>query len=155
VSDPPTALGPPARLVAAAVASPFAPGREAAFVRVEGDTLRPLDVRDGDHVVLVRAEASDVVHGGAENGDLASVIEADGRSALWKIHPDGDRLRLSSGRPEMRLWAGPDARVDGVVVAVLRKFPMTARAAPARRAPAPKTEASRLDATASADDRTE
>jgi SOS-response transcriptional repressor LexA len=106
----------PVRLVEATRPAPFAPGRETAFARVSGDALRALDVHDGDHVVLVRRER-------AEHGDLAAVLDADGRALLWKVYPEGDRLRLSVGRPGLGRLTGPHPRIHGVVVAVLRHFP--------------------------------
>jgi SOS-response transcriptional repressor LexA len=72
-------------------------------------------VRDGDHVVLVHRER-------AEHGDLAAVLEPDGRAHLWKVYPDADGLRLSLGHPAFERRVGANARVQGVVVAVLRRL---------------------------------
>jgi SOS-response transcriptional repressor LexA len=88
--------------------------------RVEGDGLRALEIRDGDHVALVRRER-------AEHGDLAAVLDApgsegNGRATLWKVYAEGDRLRLSVGRPGLGRLTGRDPRIHGVVVAVLRKW---------------------------------
>jgi SOS-response transcriptional repressor LexA len=105
----------PVRLVGAEVRNPFVPGREVAFARVEGDALRALDVRDGDHVVLARRDA-------AEHGDVAAVLDGEGRATLWKVYPDGDRLRLSLGLPGPWRTTPRDAKVHGVVVAVLRRL---------------------------------
>jgi len=106
---------PPVRLLAPEVKGRFAPGRDTTLARVTGDGLRAFDVRDGDHVVLVRREA-------AEHGDLAAVLDEEGRAWLWKIYPEGDRLRLSMGHPSLERLSAPGARVQGVVVAVLRRF---------------------------------
>ncbi len=105
----------PVRLVGAERSNPFAPGRDVAFARVEGDALSALDIRDGDHVVLVRRDT-------AEHGDVAAVLDAEGRATLWKVYPEGGGLRLSLGRPGFGRLTGPDVRVHGVVVAVLRRF---------------------------------
>jgi SOS-response transcriptional repressor LexA len=112
---PPDPTPAPVRLVGADLRNPFVPGREVAFARVAGDGLDALDVRDGDHVVLLRRES-------AEHGDVAAVLDGEGRATLWKVYPEGDRLRLSSGRPGEVRRTGPDARVHGVVVALLRKL---------------------------------
>jgi SOS-response transcriptional repressor LexA len=108
----------PVRLAEATTRSAFAPGRDTTLARVVGDGLEALDVLDGDHVVLVRRES-------AEHGDLAAVLDAlpedGGRASLWKVYPEGDRLRLSVGRPGFGRFTGPAPRVDGVVVAVLRR----------------------------------
>jgi SOS-response transcriptional repressor LexA len=93
----------------------FAPGRDTTLARVAGDGLRAFDVRDGDHVVLVRRET-------AEHGDLAAVLDEEGRAHLWKVYPEGDRLRLSMGHPSLERRSRPGARVQGVVVAVLRRL---------------------------------
>ena len=112
------------RLVSSESPGPFAAGRETAFARVAGDGLRALDVRHGDHVVLVRRDR-------AEHGDIAAVLDAEGRAFLWKVYPEGDRLRLTLGRSGTERMTGPNPRVHGVVVAVLRRAP----GAPARQSP--------------------
>lgn len=106
---------PPVRLLAPEVKGRFAPGRDTTLARVAGDGLRALDIRDGDHVVLARREA-------AEHGDLAAVLDEEGLAWLWKIYPEGDRLRLSMGHPSLERLSPRGARVQGVVVAVLRAF---------------------------------
>lgn len=106
---------PPVRLAAASWRAPFSPGRDTGVARVVGDGLRALDVRDGDHVVLARREA-------AEHGDLAAVLDEEERAWLWKVYPEGDRLRLSMGHPGLERLTAPGPRVQGVVVAVLRSF---------------------------------
>lgn len=111
---PPRPGPPPVRLVAPAVATPFAPGRGISLARVAGDGLRALDVRDGDHVVLAHREA-------AEHGDIAAVIEGQGPACLWKVYPEAGGLRLSLGHPALEHVAAAGARVQGVVVAVLRR----------------------------------
>ncbi len=116
----------PVRLLAPAsdVANPFAPGREVSFARVAGSLLEGAGVRDGDHVALLRPGPSPARE--VEHGDLAAVAGSDGRAALWKVYPEGDGLRLSTGPAaagvSLSRRAAPGARVTGVVVAVLRKF---------------------------------
>ena len=111
----------PARLVAPTVANPFAPGREVGLARVSGARLERLGVRDGDHVALLRRDAAEDGLG-AGHGDLAAVVGDDGRAALWKVYPEGETLRLSTGDPAWSRRTGPRPRVQGVVVAILRKF---------------------------------
>ena len=105
----------PVRLLVPTVANPFAPGREVAFARVRGALLESLGVREGDHVALWRADV-------AEHGDLAAVADPGGRAALWRVYPESERLRLSTGDPAQARTACAGARVRGVVVGVLRKF---------------------------------
>ena len=105
----------PDDLLAPTVENPFAPGREVAFARVSGTLLEPLGVRDGDHVALARRDE-------AEHGDLAAVVGGDGSAALWKVYPEGESLRLSTGDPVWSRRTIGRARVTGVVVGVLRKF---------------------------------
>jgi SOS-response transcriptional repressor LexA len=95
--------------------SPFAPGRETSLSRVAGNALAALDVRDGDHVVLVHRET-------AEHGDLAAVLDDRGEATLWKVYPEAGALRLSTGRPGEERRVAPPPRIHGVVVAVLRRF---------------------------------
>ena len=112
---PASVLREPVRLLAATVENPFAPGREVAFARVAGSLLDPLGIRDGDHVALARRDE-------AEHGDLAAVVGSDGEAALWKVYPQGESLRLSTGDPVWSRRTTGRARVTGVVVGVLRKF---------------------------------
>ena len=111
----PPELPEPVRLVAADRPNPFAPGCETVLARVAGDGLRALDVRDGDHVVLVRRES-------AEHGDLAAVLDDHGQAALWKVYPEAGALRLSTGRPGEERSIAPPPSIHGVVVAVLRRL---------------------------------
>lgn len=120
----------PVRLLAPTAASPFAPGREVAFARVEGDLLARLGVRNGDHVALWRCDT-------AEPGDLAAVLDATGRAGLWRVYPERDELRLTTGDPACARRSGRRPRVQGVVVAVHRSFaarPVQARSPDARTA---------------------
>lgn len=104
---------PPVHLTRTERPSPFAAGRGIALARVEGDGLRALDIRDGDHVVLARREQ-------AEHGDLAAILEGDGPACLWKVFPAETGLRLSMGHPAFDRPSRPGARVQGVVLGVLR-----------------------------------
>lgn len=102
------------RLVTPDRPGPFLPGRETAFARLEGDGLAALELHHGDHVVLVRRDE-------AEHGDVAAVLDERGEATLWKVFPDGDALRLSNGRPGEERRVHPAPRIQGVVVAVLRR----------------------------------
>ena len=105
----------PVRLLVPIVGNPFAPGREVGFALVKGTLLTSLGVHDGDHVALWRSDA-------AEHGDLAAVADVGGRAALWRVYPERDRLRLSTGDPVHARTTRVGARVRGVVVGVLRRF---------------------------------
>jgi SOS-response transcriptional repressor LexA len=85
------------------------------FARVAGALLEPLGIRHGDHVALERTDR-------AEHGDLAAVVDGSGRAALWRVYPEGDALRLSTGDPAHARRTGPSPRIQGVVVGVLRKW---------------------------------
>jgi hypothetical protein len=112
---PASVLREPVRLLAPTVENPFAPGREVAFARVSGTLLEPLGVRDGDHVALARRDE-------AEHGDLAAVLGGDGVAGLWKVYPEGESLRLTTGDPIWSRRTNGRPRITGVVVGVLRKF---------------------------------
>jgi SOS-response transcriptional repressor LexA len=111
---PPSPPFEPVRLIAPDRAGPFVPGRETALAKVAGHGLEALEIRDGDHVVLVRRDH-------AEHGDLAAVLDDRGQATLWKVYPEPDALRLSSGRPGAERRIRPPPRIQGVVVAVLRR----------------------------------
>ena len=72
-------------------------------------------MRDGDHVALWRRDV-------AEPGDLAAVLDATGRAGLWRVYPERDELRLTTGDPAYARRSGRRPRVQGVVVAVHRSF---------------------------------
>lgn len=101
-------------LVAPDREGPFVPGHGTVLAKVRGAALEALDVRDGDHVVLVRREE-------AEHGDVAAVLDDHGVATLWKVFPEPDALRLSTGRPGEERRISPPPRIHGVVVAVLRR----------------------------------
>jgi SOS-response transcriptional repressor LexA len=103
------------RLEAPSLSSPFSPGRDVTFARLSGRLLEPAGLRDGDHVALERRDR-------AREGDLASVVGGDGLAALWRVVPRGSVLLLSAGDGSGARRAGRPARVQGVVVGVLRKF---------------------------------
>jgi len=82
--------------------------------RVAGNALEALDVRNGDHVVLLKGRTP-------EFGDLAALHVDGGATTLWKVYPEGDHLHVSDG---LRRWTllARDVEAVGVVVAVLRRF---------------------------------
>jgi len=93
---------------------PFLPGRETVFAKVQGDGLAALEIHDGDHVVLVRRDE-------AEHGDIAAVLDERGQATLWKVYPEAQALRLSTGRAGEERRLSPPPRIHGVVVALLRR----------------------------------
>jgi hypothetical protein len=100
------------------MASPFAPGREVVLARLSGRLLEGTGLRDGDHVALARRDRADF-------GALAAVAGAEGGdrgASLWRVYPEGARLRVSVGAPEDARTAARGARVQGIVVGVLRKL---------------------------------
>lgn len=111
---PPHPLPEPVRLVTPDRPGPFVPGRETALAKVVGRGLEALEIHDGDHVVLVRRDT-------VEHGDLAAVLDERGHATLWKVYPEADALRLSTGRAGGDRRARPAPRIQGVVVAVLRR----------------------------------
>lgn len=91
--------------------TPFDPDGLTRTAVVPDDALAALDVRAGDRVVVVHGRAAD-------HGDLA-LVEEDGAEALWKIHPEGDRIHLDTGEARRTVPAA-SIRILGVAVAVLR-----------------------------------
>jgi hypothetical protein len=57
-----------------------------------------------------------------EHGDLAAVLGPDGRAALWRVYPEARGWRLSTGDRARSRWLDAPPRVQGVVVAVLRRW---------------------------------
>ena len=113
----------PVRLLSPRLSSPFAPGRDVAFARLSGPLLDDLGLREDDHVAVVRRDH-------ARDGDLASVAGPDGLEDLWRVHLEGEALRLAPEDAARARFGRRRPRVCGVVVGVLRKF----EAAPLARA---------------------
>jgi len=94
--------------------SPFVLDGLTSITVVPDNALEALDVRAGDHVVVVHGRS-------VEHGDLA-LLEEDGAEAIWKVYPEGTDLILSTGRDRRTVTASA-VRVLGVVVGVLRRLP--------------------------------
>lgn len=118
---------------------PFASTGRVYLAAVRGDRLAAFDIRDGDQLVLVRRKR-------AEHGDFAVLplsavrfpygmqnrygrgSRADDPLTLWKVYPESNRLRLSSGprAPDATSNHGEtsapvDAPILGVLVGILRR----------------------------------
>ncbi|MDJ0974405.1 MAG: hypothetical protein QNJ98_08105 [Planctomycetota bacterium] len=118
---------------------PFSNRGRVYLATVHGDALTAFDIRDGDQLVLVRRPR-------AEHGDFAVLplsavrfpygmqnaygraSRADDPLTLWKVYPEANRLRLSTGpkvdgtpRATSETSAPVDAPVHGVLIGILRQ----------------------------------
>lgn len=96
----------------------FLPPRKECYVlRVQGDSMIEDHIEDGDFVVVEsRQEASD--------GEMVVAL-VDGESVtLKRLYREGARVRLQPANPEMPpiVLEGSKVRIQGVVVAVLRRY---------------------------------
>ena len=93
-------------------------GRGSYYVlRVQGESMIDEHIANGDFVVVdARAEAA--------NGEMVVALVDDDSVTLKKIYREGDRVRLQPANASVPplVLDGSRVRVQGVVVAVMRKY---------------------------------
>ncbi len=88
-------------------------------LQVRGNSMIDAMISDGDIVILQPAES-------AENGDMVAVwLTDEDRTTLKYFYQEGERIRLQPANPTMQpiYVDARNVRVQGKVVAVLRKLP--------------------------------
>jgi len=87
---------------------------QGAFVlKVRGDSMIDEQIRDGDFVVVERRET-------ANNGETVVALLEDGDATLKKLYKEGGRIRLQPANPAFEPIYVDQARIQGVVVGVIR-----------------------------------
>lgn len=86
-------------------------------LRVRGTSMIDEQIRDGDFVVVEKRER-------AENGELVIALLEGENVTLKRFYRESGRVRLQPANPEMApiVLKDGDVRVQGVVVAVIRKL---------------------------------
>lgn len=93
-------------------------GKEGTYVlKVKGDSMIEEQIKDGDYVVVEARQQ-------AENGEtVVALIDGD-KATLKKFYREKDHIRLEPANPNMApiIVREEDLKIQGVVVAVLRKY---------------------------------
>ena len=97
------------------IAAGFARSPEDYVLRVKGNSMVGEGILDGDLVVVQPAEH-------AENGETVVAMLADGSVTLKKVYFERDHVRLQPANPQLEAMVVPSVRVQGKVVAVLRRL---------------------------------
>ncbi len=91
---------------------------DAYVLQVRGDSMVDEGILDGDYVVVHRRAT-------ANNGETAVVV-IDGAATVKKFYRERGHVRLQPANPELDpiILRDRDVDVKGVVVAVMRKYPL-------------------------------
>jgi repressor LexA len=86
-------------------------------LRVRGNSMIDEQIRDGDFIVVNAREA-------AENGEMVVALVNGDSATVKKYYREGRRIRLQPANETMEpmYFDEEDVRVQGVVVAVIRKY---------------------------------
>jgi repressor LexA len=87
-------------------------------LRVRGDSMIDEQIRDGDYIIVNARET-------AENGEMVvALVGGDSATVKTLYRESGGRVRLQPANPTMSpmLYDAGEVRVQGVVVAVIRKY---------------------------------
>ena len=89
--------------------------RNCYMLKISGDSMIDAHITDGDMVVIEpRSEASD--------GEIVVAETSDGNATLKYWFKEPDRIRLQPANSTMAPMYATDAKVNGVVVGVIRKI---------------------------------
>ncbi|HET6428149.1 MAG TPA: transcriptional repressor LexA [Phycisphaerae bacterium] len=91
----------------------FARSRGTFCLKVTGDSMIDEHIRDGDYVIC--EQRTD-----ARNGETVVALLEDGEATLKKFYREKGRIRLQPANPSFAPIYVNDARIQGVVIGVLR-----------------------------------
>ena len=91
--------------------------RETYVLRVRGDSMIDEQIRDGDFVIVEDRKL-------AENGEMVIALVRGSDVTLKKFYRENGHVRLQPANPAMRpmVVQADDVQVQGVVIAVMRKY---------------------------------
>jgi len=87
-------------------------------LRVRGDSMIDEQIRDGDYIIVNSRQT-------AENGEMVVALVEGDSATVKKFYREADgRIRLQPANPTMLpfFYAGDEVEIQGIVVAVIRKF---------------------------------
>jgi repressor LexA len=84
---------------------------------VQGDSMIEAGILDGDHVILRRTDT-------AENGQIVCALVEDEEATLKRLRRRGKSVALEAANPryETRIFGPDQVRVQGVLVALYRRY---------------------------------
>lgn len=85
-------------------------------LQVKGTSMIEEGILDGDYVVIQHQQ-------NAENGDIVVATLPNGLATLKQIFFEKDRVKLSPANSAMSPIYSPNVKINGRVVAVIRKYP--------------------------------
>ncbi len=91
--------------------------RHGAFMlRVRGESMIEDHIADGDIVIVEQRAAP-------RDGEIVVALLPDGTATLKRFYRENDRIRLQPANGAMEpIYAGPDLKIQGVAIGVLRSF---------------------------------
>lgn len=91
-------------------------GKKRTFVlQVRGESMIEANIQDGDYVVVEEQPT-------ANNGDIVVAILNDNFATLKRFYKESDHIRLEPANSSMNPIISKDARIQGKVVGVIRKY---------------------------------
>ncbi|MFQ5422912.1 MAG: transcriptional repressor LexA [Phycisphaerae bacterium] len=93
----------------------FASKQGTYVLEVKGDSMIEDQIADGDYVVV---ERRDMPH----NGETVVALLEDGEATLKRFYRERGRIRLQPANPRYEPIYTTNARIQGVVIGVLRRF---------------------------------
>lgn len=87
-------------------------------LRVKGDSMVDEQIRDGDYIVVNSRQT-------AENGEMVVALVGGDSATVKKFYRERDgRIRLQPANVDMQpmYYAADEVRIQGIVIAVIRKY---------------------------------
>jgi repressor LexA len=84
-------------------------------LRVRGESMIGDHIKDGDYVIVEKRDS-------AKNGETVVVLTESGEATLKRFYREKDRVRLQPSNPEMLAIYVKNARIQGVVIGIMRKY---------------------------------
>jgi len=95
----------------------FTRARDVFVLQVTGESMQDEHIMDGDYVLVEKAES-------AREGEIVVALVRESETTLKRIYHEGSQIRLQPSNAAMEPIMVPadSVRVQGRVVAVLRKY---------------------------------
>jgi repressor LexA len=84
-------------------------------LKVRGDSMIDEQIRDGDYVVIQRANT-------ARNGQTVVALLDSGEATLKKFYKEGGRIRLQPANDNYEPIIVDDCKIQGIVIGVVRTY---------------------------------
>jgi repressor LexA len=94
-------------------------GKRCFVLRVRGNTMVEDHITDGDFVIVEKREE-------VENGETVVAILENGEATFKRFYRDKNRILLQSSNGSKKVLFPKSAEIRGVVIGVLRRYPIEA-----------------------------